>query len=61
MFPIDREDMNSFIYEGDYDIKDFFSSVNSKINYHLKMEQNEHDDILSGGNISDGIMEDDFY
>ena len=60
MFPIDREDMNSFIYEGDYDIKEFFSSVNSKINYHLKMEQNGHDDILSNENISDGLV-DDFY
>ena len=60
MFPIDREDMNSFIYEGDYDIKEFFSSVNSKINYHLKMEQNVHDDILSNENISDGLV-DDFY
>ena len=60
MFPIDREDMNSFIYEGDYDIKEFFSSVNSKINYHLKMEQNEHDVILSNENISDGLV-DDFY
>ena len=60
MFPIDREDMNSFIYEGDYDIKEFFSSVHSKINYHLKMEQNEHDDILSNENISDGLV-DDFY
>lgn len=58
MFPIDREDMNSFIYEGDYDIKEFFSSVNSKINYHLKMEQNEHDDILSNENISDGLVDD---
>lgn len=61
MFPIDREDMKSFIYEGDYDIKEFFSLVNSKINYHLKMAQNEHDDILSNGNISDGLIEDDFY
>ena len=60
MFPIDREDMNSFIYEGDHDIKEFFSSVNSKINYHLKMEQKEHDDILSNENISDGLV-DDFY